>query len=306
MGENLKTNILGEGAAGEEPKTGWEGLSDAENPAFNPDEKAEEYKYSPEEYEKLSNTERLLRHAVDETITFKVNGIRGGISDIYEGARKDMRFSNRQTLESLEEISAREKGTSVMETEALVGLIDALYPSQFGNQPSASSDPEAQEEEYYTSARRKGSILGDEIDSLARALGHNEALENTDIARSTAQLAGSMEGNTIVARAMIDYLHEPTDDSRSRLQHVIGQFVDESTDGVRRLGLNISETSDQLGDSVVMLGRKMERGNEEYYDAVMKYIGFKLKYAPADNAERVKAELEKRKENRQRLASEFI
>lgn len=306
MGGNLETNILGKSVAGEGSKTGWEGLPNAENPVFNPDEKAEEYKYSPEEYEKLSNTERLLRHAIDETMTFKVNGIMGGISDIYKEAQKDVRFSNHQTLESLEEISTREKGTSVMETEALVGLIDALYPSQFGNQPSASSDPEAQEEEYHMSARRKDSILGDEIDSLARTLGRNEALENTDIARSTAQLADSMEGNTFVARAMIDYLHEPTDDSRSKLRHAIGQFVDESTDKVRKLGLNISETSDQIGNSVDMLGRKMERGNEKYYDAVMKYIGFKLDYAPADNAERVKAELEKRKENRQRLASEFI
>ena len=282
MIEKLGADKPGEGSFDNDDNTmSWGDLSKVENPKFNPATEKENSQYSPEEYNKLAKKELLLRGNVFDSMTFRANSVRSSIYEIEDIVQRDPRFSSHQLINSLESISDREKSTSRDETDSLVYYVDALYPSQFGNKISDNPDANAREADYFGCAGRKDMAIVEGVDDVKLALRDNEKLAGTHIAGDIAKLSERLDGgNREIAKAMIEYLHKPSEDTRHNLSKTIDGYTGSIGGGVKDLGFGLSGVSNQASDSVDRLGAKTRSGIEQYYSAVMNYIDFKLQHAP--------------------------
>lgn len=236
-----------------------------------------------EQFGEKAVEENRLKEAVFDTMDGFLGSIQVGLDNLYESIGSDKRFKDDALLDSLENVSKHETNTSKLENESLINLIDALYPSQYGNE--IVGKPAEKEEAYLEDASRRDTIMREMISSLAMATEENPSLKSLEVSNDINNLGNKFNQDRHVPQAMVDYLLEPNGKNRDNLYLAFDSDTNHTHDTLGSIEEQLYGKAREIGKDVFNLNKVYKSRIEDYYSSLMEYIDFKIVNKPADRVE---------------------
>ena len=276
MGEKLSADFF------DESPSKWSSLRD--EPFAPSGDILEKLKISPEEYEQLGREEHRLRNGCFETGEGCGNVVAGGIYDICDLVEQKYKKSGKELAVTLNDTASASKNFNRRTTEALVDMIDAFYPSHFGNSNPSLSKRGAEEE--YTIATNRNSVqLSMSISDVAKATSKIREFDDANIPSSVKKISDFAFNETDVSKKMIEYLENPTEDGRKELSRVLHGQTENITRQLRGLEEETSEINqNDFSESIYRMKTRYNSAKGDNINAVLGYIDFKIKHDSASNS----------------------
>ena len=277
MGEKLSADFFDEGS------NKWNSLEDQ---PFAPSDVLEDLKISPEEYEQLGREERRLRNGCFETGEGCGNVVASGIYDICDLVEQKYKFDGKELAATLNDTAYASKNFNRQTTEALIDMIDAFYPSHFGNKaPNLSRN--GAEEEYTIAVDRNSTQLAMNINDIAKTTSGFGDFNSVGIPSSIKRISNSMldDGRAFV-KTIVRYLENPTEDERKKLPMAFYGQTENITRQLRGLEEETSEINqNDFSESIYRMKTRYNSAKGDNINAVLGYIDFKVEHGSKAQAE---------------------
>ena len=276
MGEKLSADFF------DESPSKWSSLRD--EPFAPSGDILEKLKISPEEYEQLGREELRLKNGCLGTGEACGNVIAGGIYNICDLLDHKFKSESKELNDTLTETASASKNFNRRTTEALVDMIDAFYPSHFGNSNPSLSKRGAEEE--YTIATNRNSVqLSMSISDVAKATSKIREFDDANIPSSVKKISDFAFNETDVSKKMIEYLENPTEDGRKELSRVLHGQTEEIVKQLKDLEGKTSDINqDDFSNSIYHMKQRYGEARDNNASAILGYIDFKIKHDSASNS----------------------
>lgn len=227
--------------------------------------------------------ERRLREQVFEVAQWKYNRLGMFYGEMSENAIKSGAEYGRPVAQGIDDLYGIRKQEDLKRTETLLAMIDARFAVNGGDE---ENEPQWQDskEEYLKQTKSKTLAVGEVLDGIKKELKRTYREPEDWLARGVDEYGEAQYATEqTLAEAYVAYIEDPAKSTRVKLKRELGNTIGETGSKLHRI-MEILDKQDNpaMKNFVeVMNGARKAawREDEEYCDAVMDYIKFKMEQA---------------------------
>ncbi|MBP5674970.1 hypothetical protein J6W91_01425 [Candidatus Saccharibacteria bacterium] len=273
----------------------WDSLTEMSDVSDLP----ENFKPAHEKSEEEKSYEKRERYLKDELFSLverrsrQYNSVAEDYSKIFHQEEHPM--MNRVDS-AFDNLNSSLKGTGFATLETLFAFVDSKFPSPFSEEVADARKQEELEDDFRRASLREGQVSSDNIDEFVKIFAEDGSQNDLHIANSIRHIGtGSYDFQSGFARAIIDYVNDPTDRTREQMVRVEADHEGVLTNALFNIASTFDESKTGIGprlfDPTIALATNAVRGSQDIFDGVRAYLRFKMQNAAEKPAMKPNSEL---------------